>query len=123
MTTLLHQELSGKVIGAAMEVHKTLGAGFLESVYEEALAHEMMWQEIPFEKQKALPVYYKGKQVKEFFCDFWIDDKFLVEIKAVKSLTTTEESQLMNYLKATGVKLGLLINFGEPSLKFKRIVL
>jgi GxxExxY protein len=105
-----------------MEVHSTLGAGFLESVYEEAFAHEMQLQGVSFERQKALPVYYKDKQVKEFFCDFWVDGKVLVEIKALKALTGTEEAQIMNYLKATGVKLGMLLNFGEASLKFKRLV-
>lgn len=105
-----------------MEVHSTLGPGFLESVYEEALAYEMQLQRVAFERQKALPVYYKDRQVKEFFCDFWIDGKIMVEIKALKTLTTSEEAQLMNYLKATGVKLGMLLNFGEASLKFKRLI-
>jgi GxxExxY protein len=120
---LLYEDLTGKVIGAAMEVHTTLGAGFLESVYGEALAYEMQLRQILFERQKALPVYYKGRQVKEFICDFWIDGKILGELKAVRSLTNNEEAQLMNYLKATDVKLGMLLNFGEQSLKFKRLIL
>lgn len=123
MGKLLYEELTEKVIGAAMEVHTTLGAGFLESVYEEAFAYEMQLRQILFERQKALPVHYKGKQVKEFICDFWIENKILLEIKAVRSLTNNEEAQLMNYLKATGVKLGMLLNFGEQSLKFKRLIL
>ncbi|RJP72086.1 MAG: GxxExxY protein [Candidatus Abyssobacteria bacterium SURF_17] len=123
MGKLLYEDLTGKVIGAAMEVHTTLGAGFLESVYGEALAYEMQLRQILFERQKALPVYYKGRQVKEFICDFWIDGKILGELKAVRSLTNNEEAQLMNYLKATDVKLGMLLNFGEQSLKFKRLIL
>ena len=105
-----------------MEVHTALGPGFLESVYEAALAHEMEIRDISFERQKSLPVYYKNKKVKEFTCDFWIEGKVLVEIKAIKALTNNEEAQLMNYLKATRVKLGILLNFGERSLRFKRIV-
>jgi len=120
---LLHEELSGKVIGAGMEVHSQLGPGFLESVYEEALAHELQLRNVSFERQKPLPVYYKEKLVKEFVCDFWIGGKILVEIKAVRQITKNEEAQLMNYLKATRSRLGLLMNFGEPSLKFKRIIL
>ena len=123
MGQLLHEELSGKVIGAGMEVHSQLGPGFLESVYEEALAHELQLRNVSFERQKPLPVYYKEKLVKEFVCDFWIGGKILVEIKAVRQITKNEEAQLMNYLKATRSRLGLLMNFGEPSLKFKRIIL
>jgi GxxExxY protein len=122
MDKLLYEELTGKVIGAAMEVHRELGPGFLESVYEEALAHEMQLQRIPFDRQRPLPVYYKDKQVKEFICDFWIGDKVLVEIKALKSMSNNEEAQMMNYLNATGTRLGIFLNFGERSLKFKRII-
>ena len=94
MGQLLHEELSGKVIGAGMEVHSQLGPGFLESVYEEALAHELQLRNVSFERQKPLPVYYKEKLVKEFVCDFWIGGKILVEIKAVRQITKNEEAQL-----------------------------
>ena len=123
MSTLLHQELTGKIIGAAMEVHTSLGPGFLESVYEEALAHEMALQKLPFERQRGLPVFYKGKQMKEFVCDFYVDGKVLIEIKAIKRISNNEKAQLLNYLKATGTRLGMLFNFGETSLKFERIIL
>lgn len=123
MNTLLHQELTGRIIGAAMEVHTALGPGFLESVYEEALAHEMTLQHIPFDRQRALPVYYKGERMKEFVCDFWVDGKVLVEIKAIKRISNTEKAQLLNYLKATETRLGMLFNFGEASLMFERIIL
>ena len=122
MGKLLYEELTYKIIGAAMEVHKILGSGFLEAVYEEALAYEFQKRNLNFEKQKALPVHYKEIIAKEYICDFLIEDKILVEIKAVKNLTSIEDAQLQNYLVATKIKLGLLINFGEESLKYKRII-
>ena len=120
--TYLHRDLTEKIIGAAMEVHKTLRNGFLESVYEEAMAIELDLQKIPFERQKPVDVFYKGKLAKQFFCDFVIEDKVLVELKAIKRLSEAENAQVLNYLKATGLSLALLINFGTPSLGFKRII-
>lgn len=119
---LLYKDLTRGIIGAAMEVHKILRSGFLESVYEEALAIEMNLQNIPFEKQMPVDVLYKGKVAKQFLCDFIIDKKVVVEIKAIKKLTDNEISQVLNYLRATGLELGLLINFGGNSLEFKRII-
>jgi len=114
--------LTEKIIGAAMEVHKTLRSGFLESVYEEAMAIELELQKIPFEKQKPIDVFYKGKVAKQFFCDFVVEGKVLVELKAIKKLSENEDAQVLNYLKATGFQLALLINFGAASLEFKRII-
>jgi len=105
-----------------MEVHKTLRSGFLESVYEEAMAIELDLQRIPFERQKPVDVFYKGKVAKQFFCDFVIEGKVLVELKAIKRLSETENAQVLNYLKATSLPLALLINFGATSLEFKRII-
>lgn len=119
---LLHADLTRKVIGAAMEVHRTLGPGFLEAVYEDALAVEFGIQDIAFEQQKSLSVLYKGHKVRDYICDFLVGQKVLVELKAIKALTATEEAQLLNYLKGTGLELGLLINFGQPSLKYKRFI-
>jgi len=120
---LLHSELTRAVIGAAMEVHSNLGPGFLESVYEAALAIEMNGRNIPYEEQKPVPVFYKGVKAKDFFCDFLVGQKVLVELKAIKALTSAEEAQILNYMKAANLDVGLLINFGEPSLKYKRLVL
>jgi GxxExxY protein len=119
---LLHADVTRKIIGAAMEVHRTLGTGFLEAVYEDALAVEFSLQGICFEKQKSLCVFYKGHKVRDYICDFLVEDTVLVELKAIKKLTATEESQLLNYLMETGLELGLLINFGESSLKYKRFI-
>lgn len=118
----LNQDLTEKIIGAAMEVHNTLHNGFLESVYEEAMAIELELQKISFERQKPIDVFYKGKLAKQFFCDFVIENKVLVELKAIKKLTETENAQVLNYLKATNLSLALLINFGNSSLEFKRLI-
>lgn len=119
---LLYEDLTYKVIGAAIEVHKILGCGFLEAVYEESLAHEFNLRNIPFERQKILKVKYKDIIAKEYIADFLVDGKIIIEIKAMKCLTGIDEAQLQNYLKATGIKIGLLFNFGEKSLKYKRII-
>jgi len=119
---LKHNELTRAVIGAAMEVHSNLGPGFLESVYEAALAIELNLRNVLYERQKAIPVMYKGEKAKDFFCDFLIDGKVLVELKAIQIMTEIEEAQVLNYLKVTGLQVGLLINFGQRSLKYKRLV-
>ena len=117
-----HKELTRKVIGAAMEVHRCLGYGFLESVYESALAVELQNQNILFEQQKPIDVYYKDSLVKQFFCDFLVEKGLIVEIKTIKQLTHIETGQILNYLKATRMKLGLLLNFGASSLQYKRVI-
>jgi GxxExxY protein len=106
-----------------MEVHKTLGVGFLESVYENALIIEFGLQNILFESQKMYPVIYKGKAVKDFVCDIIVENKVVVEMKAIKQIGNIERAQVINYLKVTGHQLGLLINFGEKSLNYERIIL
>lgn len=98
---LIYGDLTREIIGSAMEVHSNLGSGFLESVYEQALTIEFNLRQLSFERQKGVFVYYKGKPAKEFICDFLMDNKVLIEIKAIKELTTIEESQVLNYLKAT----------------------
>ena len=119
---LLYERLTYKIIGAAMEVHKTLGPGFLEAVYEEALAHEFDLRDIHYERQKEIRVKYKEITAKCYTADFLVEEKVVVEIKAIKQLTEIEEAQLQNYLKASDVRVGLLINFGEKSLEYRRII-
>jgi GxxExxY protein len=114
---------TGLIIGAAMEVHRTLGAGFLEAVYQEALELEFCSGSIPFKAQHPLPIHYKGKILKTpYRADFLCFDSVIVEIKAPDDLTGREKSQLLNFLKASGCKRRLFINFGSPSLQFKRMV-
>lgn len=116
----LYKDLSFKIIGAAMEVHRVLGPGFLESVYEQALTHEFELKDIAYQRQALLAVHYKAIIAGEFRADFLVDDKIVVELKATKGLTEIDEAQLLNYLKGTGYRVGLLLNFGTSSLEHKR---
>jgi len=111
------------IIGAAMEVHKELGNGFLEAVYQEALEKEFTYQEIPYKSQPLVRIEYKGKPLKKTYePDFICFDEVIVEIKAMDKLSGVEHAQIINYLKASMLKLGLLINFGAKSLEHKRFV-
>ena len=111
------------IIGAAMEVHRQLGAGFLEAVYQEALAIEMAQKGVPFFREVELPICYKGVLLRTGYrADFVCFDEIIVELKALHMIGVVEYAQLINYLKATGMNLGLLINFGSSSLEYKRFV-
>ena len=111
------------IIGAAMEVHTQLGHGFLEGVYQEALAIEFSLRSIPFERESEIPISYKGKLLScNYRADFVCFGEVIVELKALSALTSVEEAQVLNYLKATGYQRALLINFGAPSLQTKRLV-
>jgi GxxExxY protein len=111
------------IIGAAMEVHNQLGHGFLEAVYQEALGLELGAREIPFTREVALAITYKGQQLNTCYrADFICFDEIIVELKAQSALTSSDESQLINYLKATGFRRGLLVNFGTQSLQHRRLV-
>lgn len=124
MVELIYREETFKIIGAAMEVHKDLGCGFLEAVYQEAMEEELKIQNIPYLREEQLRIYYKGKVLKKYYiADFVCYEKIIVETKALSKITGGDEAQLLNYLKATGYKVGLLINFGSPSLTHKRFVL
>lgn len=106
-----------------MEVHKKLGAGFLESVYSEALEIELKISNIPFEREKSLRIYYEGLPMKKFFkADFYCYDAIIVELKSSGFITKQDMRQSLNYLKATQSRLGLLVNFGSISLSYKRIL-
>jgi len=122
MAEFLYKELTYAIIGAAMEVHKTLGGGFLEAVYQKALAYELHLRDIPFEEQVHLQVFYKEQFVGEYIADFVIDGKIIVEIKAVSALNDAHIAQTLHYLAATKHKVGLLINFGSKSLEHRRLV-
>lgn len=112
------------IIGAAMEVHRQLGCGFLEGVYQEALAIELTGRAIPFEREVALTVYYAGTPLNcQYRADFMCYGDVIVELKAVRALTGVDEAQVLHYLKATGKRCGLLLNFGTASLDYKRLVL
>jgi len=112
------------IIGACMEVHRQLGCGFLEPVYQEALAIEFTNRQIPFDREVKLPLEYKGRPLESKYCaDFICFSSIVVELKALARTGGTEEAQVINYLKATGHSVGLLINFGARSLEHRRFVL
>ncbi len=121
MPEILFSALSYAIIGAAMEVHRILGPGFLEAVYQAALEHELTLRGIPFEAQKRLAVVYKDQIIGEYIADLVIDGKIILELKAVSKFTPTHEAQAHHYLAATGLHLAILLNFGAPSLEQKRI--
>ncbi|MCQ2305487.1 MAG: GxxExxY protein [Bacteroidales bacterium] len=119
----LYADETYKIIGAAMEVHRHLGPGFLESVYQEAMEMELAIQGIPFRSQQKIQVQYKGKNLQHFYiADFICYDKIVVELKAVSDILPIHSAQVLNYLVATGLKVGLLLNFNEESLYQKRII-
>jgi GxxExxY protein len=122
MTELLYKELTFAVIGAAMEVHKILGPGFLEGVYQVAVERELTLRGIPFEKQVRLPVTYKDILVGEYVSDFIIDGKLIVEMKAVSNFNSQHQAQAIHYLAATGLRLALLLNFGTGFLEHRRVI-
>ncbi|HTV41981.1 MAG TPA: GxxExxY protein [Candidatus Sulfotelmatobacter sp.] len=113
-------DLAGKIIGLAMKVHSVLGFGFLESVYHNALAHELRKANIPFESKKPINVYYDDVLVGEFEADFLVQSELIVELKATQALVPANEVQTVNYLTATRNDIGLLLNFGAERLEFKK---
>ena len=119
---LLEKDLTEKVIGSCFEVSNELGSGFLESVYEKALLISLRDKGLKAEGQVPLKVKYKNHIVGDFFADLLVEGKLIMELKAAKSLTSEHDAQLINYLKATGIKVGLLVNFGRPKVEWKRIV-
>lgn len=119
---LLYKEISYRIVGAAMEVYRHLGPGFLEAVYEDALCHEFTLQNIPFRRQVEIPVYYKGIEMSTYFADIFVQNEVILEIKAVSKLMDRHFAQAIHYLTATSMRLAILINFGGQTLEYKRIV-
>jgi GxxExxY protein len=118
------KEETYKIIGLCMEVHKILGKGHSENVYAEALEYEFKSNNIPYEREKKYNIYYKDIVLsKYYFSDFTVFDEIIVELKAIEKLSSSEFKQTLNYLAASKNKIGLLINFGEDSLNYKRIIL
>lgn len=113
------EALTEKIIGCAFKVHNVLGAGFMEKVYENALRIELIRQGLKTKQQEPIRVYYKGQVVGDYYADLWVEDRVIVELKAVQALSKAYEVQLVNYLTATGVDTGLLLNFGS-SVQVKR---
>ena len=121
---LIYRDECYLIVGRCMEVHKRLGCGFKEAVYQEALELEFIEYALEFEREKRLRIQYKGKFLKkEYSPDFVCFDKIVLELKAASELTEIHQSQLFNYLKASNLRLGILVNFGTPSIQFKRFIL
>ena len=120
---LIEEDKTYKIIGACMEVHKYLGNGFLEAIYQEALEEEFKLIGIPFEREKRLQIKYKNKMLNKYYIvDFLCYDSIIIELKALSQLTSEHIAQVLNYLKATNNKVGLLVNFGTKSLQYERLV-
>lgn len=120
---VVFKDLSFRIMSAVFEVHNTLGPGFLENVYEKALLQELRLREVEAENQKDIKVNYKGQEVGSYYADILVEKQIILELKAVDKLSGHHESQVLNYLKATGLPLGILINFGSPHVEHKRFVL
>jgi GxxExxY protein len=123
MTDLLYKDECYTIIGACMAVHSNLGSGFLESVYAEALAKELKKRNVPYEREKKIELFYDGEKMNKYFrADFVCFESIIVELKSKSFLLKIDEQQTINYLKGTNFQLGLLVNFGERSLKYKRFI-
>ena len=122
-TQMEEEEITFKIRGCVFEVFRVLGAGFLEQVYQQALLHELDAQGLRAEGQRALEVPYKGKPVGVYLADILVEDRIVLELKAVQTLTKAHEAQLLNYLKASGRRVGLLVNFVHPKAVIRRFVL
>ena len=114
-------ELTGKIIGCAMEVHRILGNGFQEVIYQRALAIEMSNHNISYSREHEMDILYKGEQIGQRRVDFFVEGRIMVELKAIVQLEDVHLAQAINYLEAYGLEIGLLINFGNTSLQFKRV--
>jgi GxxExxY protein len=117
------EEFTFKIRACVYEVFRVLGSGFLEQVYQQALLHELEAQGLRAEAQRSLQVNYKGKLVGVYVADIVVEDRIILELKAAQSLTKAHEAQLLNYLKATGTRVGLLVNFTHPKAEIRRFVL
>jgi len=124
MGELIYKDEAFKIIGCCMEVHRELGKGHDEVIYKDALEIEFQWQGIPFKREQEYKLTYKGAVLPhKYFADFVVLDKIILEAKAIECLTDSHVKQTLNYLAASKLKLGLLVNFGEDSLNYKRVVL
>jgi GxxExxY protein len=120
---LIHRELSYKIVGLAMRVHRELGYGFLEKIYENALMVALAENDIAAQQQVPIRVVFHGKIVGEYFADILVQDAVVLELKASEKIASAHRAQTLNYLKATGYRLALLLNFGKKSLEYERLVL
>lgn len=119
---IIYKDLSYKITGLALEVHNELGCGFLEKVYENALMMLFERERIPARQQAPADVFFHERVIGQYFADILVDNKIILELKTVDEISNIHVAQVLNYLRATGIKLGLILNFGNPKFKFKRLV-
>jgi GxxExxY protein len=122
ISKLKYSDITGKIIGCCMEVHKILGNGFQEVIYQRALGHELQIRGLDYKREYEMPVFYKENKVGSRRVDFLIEDKISVEIKALNELEDVHLAQAINYLEAYNLEIGLLVNFGAKSLEYKRVI-
>lgn len=120
---IIYKELSYKIVELSLEVHNELGCGFLEKVYENALMMLFDREKIPARQQAPTNVHFQGKVIGQYFADILVDNKLILELKTVDVIANIHTAQVLNYLRATGLKLGMILNFGNPSFAYKRLVL
>lgn len=120
---IIYKELSYKIVGLAMEVHNTLGFGFLEKVYENALMILFEKNGIPAQQQAPVKVYFEGQVVGDYYADILVDNKIILELKAVNRILDVHRAQVLNYLRATEIKLAMILNFGKRSFEYERFVI
>ena len=120
---IIYKDLSDKIIELALQVHNELGCGFLEKVYENALMILFDREDIPAKQQAPADVYFQNKVVGQYFADILVDNKIILELKTVGAIADVHKAQVLNYLRATGIKLGLILNFAKPRLEYRRLVL
>lgn len=124
MSQIIYKNESYFVIGLCMDIHNELGKGFSEAVYSDALEIELKSNGVPFRKEVKFDITYKGEKLKHhYYADYLVDDKFILELKAVEKISNSHIKQTLNYLAASKTQLGLIINFGEDSLSYKRVIL
>jgi GxxExxY protein len=121
-TNIVHKELSYKIVGCAMEVHSKLGPGFLEKVYENSLMVLFQREGIPAKQQMPIKVRFEGEIVGEYRADILVDDKIILELKMVDKIVDIHRAQMLHYLRATGIKLGMILNFGGKNFDYERLV-
>jgi GxxExxY protein len=120
---IIYKELSYKIVELSLEVHNELGCGFLEKVYENALMLLFERDKIPARQQAPADVYFQGKVIGQYFADILVDNKVILELKTIDVIANIHTAQVLNYLRATGMKLGMILNFGKPTFEYKRLVL
>ena len=120
---IVYKEISYKIVGLAMEVHSKLGFGFLEKVYENALMILFEKNEVPAKQQAPVKVYFKGRIVGDYYADILVDDKIILDLKSADKIIDTHRAQVLNYLRATGLRLAIILNFGRSSFEYERFII